>query len=231
MITYDSSIEYPYPINLLAAIKCIDPSDMIEELSGLGLDRKRGIAAALATLTEQEETIVLLRYKHHQTLEQVGSHYELSQESTQQIIDKALRKMRHPSRRVLLEKGIEEYIESVIEAKVKLRLYHEYMRGYLDGVEDTKAYNNTEVNNDMYPPKIAEILDLPIEEFDLSVRAFNCLKRAGVNKVRDLLTYTTSESIMKIRNLGKRASEEIASRLAFYNVCNEAWASFLVQED
>jgi len=57
-----------------------------------------------------------------------------------------------------------------------------------------------------------EILERTIEELDLSVRAFNCLKRAGVNTVGDLINKSPDE-MMKVRNLGKKSLEEVISKL------------------
>ena len=53
---------------------------------------------------------------------------------------------------------------------------------------------------------------MTIEELDLSVRAFNCLKRAGVNSVGDLIN-KSPEEMMKVRNLGKKSLEEVMSKL------------------
>ena len=54
--------------------------------------------------------------------------------------------------------------------------------------------------------------EMTIEELDLSVRAFNCLKRAGVNSVGDLIN-KSPEEMMKVRNLGKKSLEEVMSKL------------------
>ncbi len=56
-------------------------------------------------------------------------------------------------------------------------------------------------------------LDLTIEELDLSVRSYNCLKRAGINMVSELIE-KTEEDMMKVRNLGKKSLEEVTGKLA-----------------
>ena len=56
-------------------------------------------------------------------------------------------------------------------------------------------------------------LEMAIEELDLSVRSFNCLKRAGINTVQEL-TEKTEEGMMKVRNLGKKSLEEVQHKLA-----------------
>ena len=55
-------------------------------------------------------------------------------------------------------------------------------------------------------------LEMTIEELDLSVRSFNCLKRAGINTVEDL-TLKTEEDMMKVRNLGRKSLEEVIHKL------------------
>nr|MCR4607719.1 DNA-directed RNA polymerase subunit alpha [Oscillospiraceae bacterium] len=57
------------------------------------------------------------------------------------------------------------------------------------------------------------ILKMTIEELDLSVRSFNCLKRANINTVEDLVSKTQDEMI-KVRNLGRKSLEEVIQKLA-----------------
>ncbi|MBS4024627.1 MAG: DNA-directed RNA polymerase subunit alpha [Clostridia bacterium] len=57
-----------------------------------------------------------------------------------------------------------------------------------------------------------KILEMTIEELDLSVRSYNCLKRAGINSVEELTT-RTEEDMMKVRNLGKKSLEEVVQKL------------------
>lgn len=57
------------------------------------------------------------------------------------------------------------------------------------------------------------LLDAPIEELELSVRSFNCLKRAGINSIGDLCARTENE-MAKVRNLGKKSMEEVKQKLA-----------------
>ncbi len=58
-----------------------------------------------------------------------------------------------------------------------------------------------------------KVLELTIEELDLSVRSFNCLKRANINTVEDLISKTEDE-MMKVRNLGRKSLEEVMNKLA-----------------
>lgn len=58
-----------------------------------------------------------------------------------------------------------------------------------------------------------KVLEMTIEELDLSVRSFNCLKRAGINTVADLVN-TTEKDMMKVRNLGRKSYEEVVKKMA-----------------
>ena len=58
-----------------------------------------------------------------------------------------------------------------------------------------------------------KVLEMTIEELDLSVRSFNCLKRAGINTVEDLIN-KTEDDMMKVRNLGRKSLDEVISKLA-----------------
>ncbi len=64
----------------------------------------------------------------------------------------------------------------------------------------------------MVETKTDKNLDMTIEELDLTVRSYNCLKRAGINNVADL-TNRTADEILKVRNLGRKSYEEVQKRL------------------
>ncbi|WP_290754291.1 DNA-directed RNA polymerase subunit alpha C-terminal domain-containing protein, partial [Exiguobacterium sp. UBA3968] len=57
-----------------------------------------------------------------------------------------------------------------------------------------------------------KVLEMTIEELDLSVRSYNCLKRAGINTVQELANKSEDE-MMKVRNLGRKSLEEVQAKL------------------
>ena len=57
-----------------------------------------------------------------------------------------------------------------------------------------------------------KVLDMSVEDLDLSVRSYNCLKRAGINTVQEL-TQKTPDDMMKVRNLGGKSLEEVLAKL------------------
>jgi DNA-directed RNA polymerase subunit alpha len=62
-----------------------------------------------------------------------------------------------------------------------------------------------------------KVLEMTIEELDLSVRSYNCLKRAGINTVEELIQ-RTQEDMMKVRNMGRKSLEEVNNKLEELNL-------------
>lgn len=77
----------------------------------------------------------------------------------------------------------------------------------------TDHVGNVEIMVEKEQDKKEKVLEMTIEELDLSVRSFNCLKRAGINTVEEL-TQRTEDDMMKVRNLGKKSLEEVEQKLA-----------------
>lgn len=76
----------------------------------------------------------------------------------------------------------------------------------------TDHVGSVEIMVEKEEDKKEKVLEMTIEELDLSVRSFNCLKRAGINTVEEL-TQRTEEDMMKVRNLGKKSLEEVQQKL------------------
>lgn len=76
----------------------------------------------------------------------------------------------------------------------------------------TDSVNGVEIMVEKEEDKKEKVLEMTIEELDLSVRSYNCLKRAGINTVEEL-TEKTEDDMMKVRNLGKKSLEEVKYKL------------------
>ncbi len=90
------------------------------------------------------------------------------------------------------------------------KLLNEHLALFIDLSDNAK---NTEILVEKEEGKKEKVLEMSIEELDLSVRSYNCLKRAGINTVEDLACKTEDE-MMKVRNLGKKSLEEVLNKLA-----------------
>lgn len=89
------------------------------------------------------------------------------------------------------------------------KILSEHLNLFIDLSDRAK---NAEIMVEKEETKKDKILEMTIEELDLSVRSYNCLKRAGINTLQEL-TSKTEEDMMKVRNLGKKSLEEVISKL------------------
>lgn len=89
------------------------------------------------------------------------------------------------------------------------KILNEHLNLFIDLSDHAK---NTEIMVEKEETKKEKVLEMTIEELDLSVRSYNCLKRAGINTVEDL-TNRTEEDMMKVRNLGRKSLEEVLQKL------------------
>ena len=108
---------------------------------------------------------------------------------------------------------LEVWTDGTISAKEAVSLAAKVLNDHLTlFVELSEDVANTETMVEKDDKSHEKILEMTIEELDLSVRSFNCLKRAGINTVEDLIS-KTEEDMMKVRNLGKKSLEEVINKL------------------
>lgn len=81
----------------------------------------------------------------------------------------------------------------------------------------TEKVDEVEMPDEKAEDDKSKIMEMTIEELDLSVRSYNCLKRAGINTVQELIS-KTEEEMMKVRNLGKKSLEEVQQKLRELNL-------------
>jgi DNA-directed RNA polymerase subunit alpha len=109
---------------------------------------------------------------------------------------------------------LETWTDGSISPKEAVSLSAKVLTSYLELFKTlTEEVQDVEIMVDKTEDTKDKVLDLPIEELDLSVRSYNCLKRAGINAVEELIK-KTEEDMMKIRNLGKKSLAEVKSKLA-----------------
>ena len=89
------------------------------------------------------------------------------------------------------------------------KILNEHLNLFVDLSDEAK---NVEIMVEREETKKEKVLEMTIEELDMSVRSFNCLKRAGIDTVEDL-TNRTEEDMIKVRNLGKKSLEEVIQKL------------------
>lgn len=205
------STEWPY--NLLNALEIDeDPLDHMDDIGTLE------VAMAISSMTPREKGVIRMRYAQEMTLDAVGNEIGVKKERVRQIEAKALRKLRYTE-------GAGYVIRNGVKAYINVRI----LKGIEQGMKQKEA-----ALEEVYRQKLADvgteisenerkvwnrILALTVEELDLSVRAYNCLKRAGNFTVNDIIVkYPDYESAIQIRNLGKKSLEEISEKLRSYGI-------------
>ena len=213
----------PYPHNLIAAVRGLKPDEV--EPEDISSDRQKGIAIALSLLSEKEETMLILRYRHNATLKEIGNYYGVTMERARQIIKGGLKRLNHPTRWILVEKGLNAYIKDRIDAevskKVEQALSEEYKRGYNDAL----AVINS--GDDPHAAAVDKIKDTPLIDAKFTTRTYNVLRRAGLNTIGDILNRNNVEQIMSINHMTTRTGLEIVNKLHEYGFTDTAWNYFL----
>ncbi|MCH5199744.1 MAG: hypothetical protein J1F60_02200 [Oscillospiraceae bacterium] len=156
----------------------------------------------------------MMYFKNNISYSAVAAHYGISTERVRQIIDKQIRKLCLPTRLNVLKLGLNKYY-------------------YLQKIEDNKkgfdrackAFYDTikTMDTDVIYYTEDELSNIPIEEMELTVRSFSCLKRAGINTVGDIIEKGETE-LKKVRNLGVKGYNEIVDTLIMrYGESEKNW--------
>ena len=108
---------------------------------------------------------------------------------------------------------IEVWTDGSLKPYEALSLAAKVMTGHLELFIDlSEATKHTQVMIEKEENKKEKVLEMSIEDLELSVRSFNCLKRAGIATVEDLVNKSETD-MMKVRNLGKKSLDEVTNKL------------------
>lgn len=157
------------------------------------------------TLTDREEDVIKKYFADKLALQEIADIYKITRERVRQILVKAVKKLSHSRGKKILIGGNHEY--ELINAQERQELYEKLKKemNYDLAMKYIEEHNKKII--------VRTELDETIEELDLSVRSYNCLRRANINTVGDLLKMPF-DGIFKVRNLGKKSLKEIRERLA-----------------
>ena len=195
-------------------------------------DRMDGLNHALETLSEREQKVIYLRFQEFKTLEDVAKEFNVTRERIRQIEAHAIRKLRHPSRSYYITYGYEGCLEfkkvrakaSELEKKEEeLNEREEFLAERERKLDETlkkykPKFDAMNISIDMPIEKIHEAVQLSvdIEEMDLSVRSYNCLRRSGIRTVGDLVKKCETDDnmdLLRVRNLGRKSLTEVLEKL------------------
>lgn len=179
------------------------------------------LAMAMSNLTAREEKVLWLRFFDGMDYEAAGKVFGVTRERIRQVEHKAYRKMMRPNVQKLMRNGVLAYFRQEVEkaaediaARHKAALDREFenrVEEWNRMQEDERAKMASNVTG--AEEERLRVLAMPIEELDLSARSYNCLKRACLNRVEDIVKRSQTE-MMNVRNLGRKSLEEIESKLS-----------------
>ena len=217
--SYISQIdEYAYPKNLMYDLG-FDPIDINE----MPFD---GIEYAISTLSDREQKIIKLRYENYLSYSEIAGQFNVTKERIRQLIAKALSKLSRPSNIAIIEEGVSA-VKVKNETRRRLSKVTEEMNSEINAImQNTKILNQIakaggtiddakELINKCHSKN--KDLCVSIDNLELSVRSYNCLKRSGYNDIIDLVGVTMSD-LMTIRNLGRRSLKEIVDKLNEWDI-------------
>lgn len=196
---------FPYNCIISAAFCCAGTTDYIRryECSDDDFDFSyRQIAPAVwdqifSELNYREQQVIEMRYRDSLLLSEIGTKTDLCTERVRQIEKKALRK---------INLAVNKYLHQVRTDLKDLQNENAELRQYIAVLEATRS-DLPEVRPDSLPVKF----DTVVEDLDFSIRTYNCLKRAQLNTVQDILDY--DKGFHRMRNMGIRSIQEVADTI------------------
>lgn len=183
------NIDKPYPINLFLDIfdcekieDCLKTEDMNDVICGLQFVLNN-------MLNGRERKAVVMKYEQKMSLQSISEEFGVTRERVRQIVAKALRKMRHPTRRRYIEYGYNGFLD------------------YEKSLKEKEA--EKELEDKLHPQNIS------IDCIDFDIRSYNVLRRGGIEKLGDIKSI---EQIMKFRNAGAKTVVNIVDKLKEYGI-------------
>lgn len=212
-------VEAPYPYNLLDDVVTgigYGPHDKKYWDDMLEPDQEAALSYVLSQMTDRERNLIQLYYGKNMTLEQCGKTVGVTRERCRQIIAKAVRKLRHPTRLNLILYGLEGYEH--LRANKKRRAMLEIEDDELDALEQELMFRRQFLESalEVVSPvdeQMRKSAVTTLEDMDLSVRTFNCLRRANCTTLLDVVEATKEGKLVKVRNLGKKSINEVLCKV------------------
>lgn len=203
----------PYPYN---ALKMVLNVEQINDIPIELIDKYDEIAQKYLSVREYEW--FSKHFKENITCTQIGKEYGLTQQRVSEACKKSCLKMVHylKSYEKYKEKEQLEHEKKVDEEKLneyRERLVQEFYRRGIYTQEMELVFGTI----DAYPTLNTQYDQITIEDLDLSVRSYNCLRRAGIQTLQEL-TEKTMFDMMKVRNLGRKSLKEIHEKMLEYGV-------------
>lgn len=204
----ETKAEYLEKIKSLEICK-VYPFSMIYEVceteEPLMLSAESINKAMSEALTERERRILEMRYRDGMTYDEIGNVIGVTKERVRQIAARSERKLRYPPRlkkmACVTKADYDAVMAELQEMKDKCAALEELLN------------KKQASENDIIGAVVKSNASRGIENLDLSVRSYNCLRRANINTIAELSDVTYPE-LIKVRNLGKRSAQEICQKMS-----------------
>lgn len=171
-------------------------------------------------LTQREGNIIRMRYAEGMTLIEIAHEYDITGNRVRQIESKAIWKLRCCGGWLQLDMNHWASllkIQQRMEQNLEIAVTHRVLAALDERTPSLRKFINDGIKNEIAEQKHVNP-DMDISNIDLSVRAFNCLRRAGIKNLAELQHMTVSD-LKHIRNLGSGCIKEIESKLEEYGFC------------
>jgi len=186
-----------YPYNLLEEVFI----NKEYELTEITEDMADGLAYAIEALGERRKAILRMYYAEGMNSREIAEHFGVSSSAICTMKRNAVMRLRRPDAMCYITYGLKGFEER----QQRLRL-------------DKEVKKNSE--------QYQQVMGVRFEELDLSVRSFNCLRRAGFVTIGDIVDLTEDE-IIGIKNLGWKQYDEIGRKLLARGVFDSAWIGMI----
>lgn len=171
------------------------------------------IGLEFTPLYEREKNIVLGVLSGGKTLKEVGAEYDITQERTRQIYEKALRRLKYAIHLYVTEQDeLHKEVARLREENSFLKLKNEEL-GQI--IRESKIESSSFLED--FAPEHIKALALRIEDLDISVRAKNCCKCAGLETLGDVFL-VGKKGLLRYRNFGRRSLSELCELLSVYGL-------------
>lgn len=194
----------------------------IGELQCAPTDTVETVDYMISTLKDREQDVIHMRYRDGMTQAEVGEVLGVSHGRVGQIQANAMRKLIYRYARLRLGNGqfgtivgMQRRMEEDMEVKIKYEIIQMLNDTFTD-LKDLIATAHKIIEDNEFAKRRQEIRDggdIPLEDLDLSIRTFNCLKRAGFKSLKDFRNGTRASELMGIKNIGWKAYEELRQKL------------------
>lgn len=162
-------------------------------------------------LSERENKVLQMRYQWGMTLEEAGKQCGVTRERIRQVEAKAIRKLKHQYYKGTIRCVPESELREAQGEADHYKEQAEYLQAELDKIRNITPEQREEAD------KKRSVMETSIDVLDLSVRSYNCCKRAGINTLGDLSMKTLND-MYHVRNLGRRSLQEIEKKMSEYGL-------------